>query len=60
MVYLNTPVLHAQKVNTNGGILLKAQITLGNQNQWLKLGIFGFGTLNYGDLSLESGMIFLL
>ncbi len=56
MVYLNTPVLHAQKVNTNGGILLKAQITLGNQNQWLKLGIFGFGTLNYGDLSLESGI----
>jgi len=48
--------LHAQRFRADGGILLKAEITLGNQNQWLKLSTQGFGTLNYGDLSIESGV----
>ncbi len=50
--------MYSQKLNANGGILLNAEITLGNQNQWFKLGVFGFGTLNYGDLSIESGLSF--
>jgi len=50
--------LYAQNLNIDGGILLQAEITLGNQNQWLKLGVFGFGTMNYGDLSVESGVSF--
>lgn len=47
-----------QQLRADGGLLLKAEITLGNQNQWLKIGAFGFGTLNYGDASLESGVSF--
>lgn len=48
----------AQSLQFNGGALLKAEITLGNQNQWLKIGALGFGALNYGDVSLESGVSF--
>lgn len=48
--------VRSQQLQADGGILLKAEITLGNQNQWLKLGVFGFGALNYGDLSVESGL----
>ncbi|WP_282085684.1 hypothetical protein [Aquimarina algiphila] len=57
-IFLNCSLLFSQRIDADGGILLKAEITLGNQNQWLKVGIFGFGTLNYGDLSLESGISF--
>lgn len=51
-------MMYAQRFEANGGILIKAEITLGNQNQWLKLGIQSFGTLNYGDISIESGLSF--
>jgi len=44
-----------QQFEASGGVLLKAEITLGNQNQWLKIGAFAFGTLNYGDVAVESG-----
>jgi len=47
--------IYAQRLTFNGGVLLNAEITLGNQNQWLGLSLFGFGTVNYGDISLESG-----
>lgn len=50
--------LYAQKLETNGSIQLKAEITLGNQNQWLKLGAFAFGTINYGNVAAESGLSF--
>ena len=50
--------IYAQEFAVNGGVLAKAEITLGNQNQWLKLGVFGFGTLNYGDAAIESGVSF--
>lgn len=53
---LNSSILFSQRLRANSGILLNAQITLGNQNQWLQLGVFGFGTINYGDISLESGL----
>ena len=49
----------AQKLNANGGFLIKGTILLGNQNQWLQVGAYGFGTLNYGDASLESGLSFV-
>ena len=52
------PTAMAQSLQFNGGALLKAEITLGNQNQWLKIGALGFGALNYGDVSLESGVSF--
>ncbi len=55
-VFLSFSTIHSQTLNVDGGILLKAEVTLGNQNQWLKLGVLGFGTLNYGDLSLETGV----
>ncbi len=58
VVFLICSISFSQKLDADGGILLKAEITLGNQNQWLKLGIFGFGALNYGDLSVESGLSF--
>ena len=47
-----------QRLEANGGVLVKAEITIGNQNQWLKLGAFAFGTLNYGDIAVESGASF--
>ncbi|MCC1485440.1 hypothetical protein [Winogradskyella immobilis] len=46
---------HTQSLNSNGGLLLKTEITLGNQNKTVKLSVFGIGTLNYGDASLEAG-----
>lgn len=51
-------VIHsnAQQLTANGGILLKTEITIGNQNKTIKLSVFGIGTLNYGDTSLESGL----
>ncbi len=49
----------AQNLNANGGFLIKGTILLGNQNQWLQVGAYGFGTLNYGDASLESGLSFV-
>lgn len=52
--------LSAQKLNANGGLIFKAEIALGNQNQWLKLGAFGYGTLNYGDISIENGLSFAI
>ena len=35
--------------------MLTTEITVGNQNDWLKLGLFGFGALNYKGASLEAG-----
>ncbi len=58
IVFLSCSLLYSQRFSADGGIMLKTEITLGNQNQWLKLGVFGFGTLNYGDISLESGVSF--
>lgn len=55
LLFFSTKLSYGQKINANGGVLLKTDITLGNQNQWFKLGIFGFGSLSYGDLSIESG-----
>jgi len=49
-------LVFCQSLNFRGGAMLKAEVTLGNQNQWLKIGAFGFGALNYGDASLESGI----
>ena len=49
-------MLSAQQFNADGGAMIKAEINLGNQNLWLKLGVLGFGTLNYGDIALESGI----
>jgi hypothetical protein len=48
----------SQSLNSNGGILLKTEIILGNQNKTIKLSVFGVGTLNYGDASLEAGLSF--
>lgn len=60
ILILVTPnIAKAQKLNANGGFLVKGTILLGNQNQWLQLGAFGFGSLNYGDASLESGLSFV-
>ncbi|WP_139959365.1 hypothetical protein [Flavicella sediminum] len=47
-----------QKLNVNGGILLSSKITLGNQNQGVKFGVFAFGTANYKGVAAESGISF--
>ncbi|MFT5847360.1 MAG: hypothetical protein ACJARX_002387 [Psychroserpens sp.] len=52
-------VTKAQRLNANGGFLIKGTLLLANQNQWLQVGAFGFGTLNYGDVSIESGLSFV-
>jgi len=57
-VFVSCSFIYSQRFSADGGILIKAEIILGNQNQWLKLGAFGFGTLNYGDISIESGLSF--
>ncbi|GEQ84969.1 hypothetical protein ULMS_04770 [Patiriisocius marinistellae] len=46
---------NAQDLKFNGGLQLKATLQLGNQNQALKLGVFGFGTANYNDIAIETG-----
>ena len=56
--YLISLSIQAQRLTVNGGILIKAEITLGNQNQWVKTGILGFGVVNYGDISIEGGTSF--
>jgi hypothetical protein len=58
-LFLNTSFTEAQKLNINGGFLVKGTIVLGNQNQWLQIGAFGFGALNYGNVSVESGLSFV-
>ncbi|MFT5751826.1 MAG: hypothetical protein ACI828_002838 [Flavobacteriales bacterium] len=55
-LYLTISTALAQSLAFNGGALLKAEIALGSQNQWLKIGALGYGTLNYGDVSIESGV----
>jgi hypothetical protein len=45
----------AQKVNSNAGFLIKTEMTLGNQNDWFKIGLFGFGAANYKGIAIESG-----
>lgn len=57
--FTGTSTTEAQKLNANAGFLIKGTILLGNQNQWLQVGAFGFGALNYGDVSLESGLSFV-
>jgi hypothetical protein len=39
--------------------MVKGTVLLGNQNQWLQVGAFGFGVLNYGNFSVESGLSFV-
>jgi len=51
-----SPQIQSQKLRGNGALLLKADITLGNQNQWIKLGIYGFGAISFGDIAVESGV----
>ncbi|KAA1246971.1 hypothetical protein [Aquimarina sp. RZ0] len=58
IIFLGCSMMYSQRFGANGGLMMKVEITLGNQNQWLKLGIFSFGTLNYGDMSVESGISF--
>jgi len=58
IIFLSCSVLYGQRFRVDGGILLKAEITLGNQNQLIKLSTFGFGALNYADISIESGLSF--
>lgn len=48
--------LHAQTINTNGGILFKTQLVFGNQNQQINLGLYAFGVLNYKQVSSEHGV----
>lgn len=48
--------LNAQSFQTNGGLLFKAQIQLGNQNQGVKIGAYAVGSAHYGDVALEGGV----
>ncbi|UZO81962.1 hypothetical protein NBT05_05715 [Aquimarina sp. ERC-38] len=44
----------SQTFTANVGVLGGATLTIGNQNQTLKFGISAIGTVNYGDVSLET------
>jgi len=46
----------AQKIAHNEGLLLTTSITLGNQNDWLKVGVFAFGAVNYKGIAAEGGI----
>ena len=58
LIFLSCSFIYGQRFSADGGAMIKAEINLGNQNQWLKLSALGFGTLNYGDISVESGLSF--
>ncbi len=58
LIYLLAIPLSAQRFEIHGGLLLKTEITLGNQNTYLKIGSQAFGTMSYGDISVESGISF--
>jgi len=47
-----------QSLETNGAILLGTNITLGNQNTFFNVSLKGFGTLNYGDASIDRSIYF--
>ena len=47
---------HSQSFTTNGAVLLKAQIQLGNQNQGVKIGAYAVGAAHYGDIAIEGGV----
>ncbi|MGK0385567.1 MAG: hypothetical protein ACI849_000169 [Patiriisocius sp.] len=48
-------MVFSQDVAFNGGVQLKGTLLLGNQNQAIKLSVFGFGTANYNDVAVEAG-----
>ena len=56
MIFSGT--LHSQEFSVNGRVLLKAEITLGNQNKGFKLGIYGVGNAQVGAIAMESGVGF--
>ena len=56
MVTALSPSCFAQRLEVRGGILAKVNISLGSHNQLLKAGVFGFGTMSYGDVAIESGV----
>tara|TARA_B100000809_G_scaffold35204_2_gene30977 strand:- start:16791 stop:17750 length:960 start_codon:yes stop_codon:yes gene_type:complete len=57
LLFLGTAFfLNGQNIHHNGGLLLTSQITLGNQNDWFKLGLFGFGAVNYRGIAIEGGV----
>ena len=45
-----------QSLDGNFGVLGKLQLTLGNQNTKIEIGLSTFGTLNYGDAAVEGGL----
>lgn len=46
----------AQSFSGNGALLIKAQITLGNQNQGIKIGAYAVGAAHYTDIAVEGGV----
>ncbi len=58
LLVLGQEKVFGQELNIGGGIAVKAEITFGNQDQWLRAGILAFGVANYGDASVESGASF--
>jgi len=58
LLCLSQSISRSQNLLVDGGFVAQVEITFGNQNQWLKLGVYGFGILNYGDISVESGASF--
>lgn len=54
--FLIAMISHGQSFTTNGGVLFKAQIQLGNQNQGIKFGAYAVGAAHYGDAAIEGGI----
>ncbi len=55
-VFLIAMISHGQRFTTNGAVLFKAQIQLGNQNQGIKIGAYAVGAAHYGDAAIEGGV----
>ena len=51
-----TMIGYGQSFTSNGGVLIKAQIQLGNQNQGVKIGAYAVGAAHYGDVAIEGGI----
>jgi len=55
LVLISSKKNHSQNIELHGGLLLKTNLTLGNQNQLIKFSLLSYGTLSFGDFSMESG-----
>lgn len=56
LLFILFPLLNkGQNFEANGGVSLKIELLLGAQHQYLRMGLYSFGQLNYGQAATEAG-----